>query len=296
MTPVRRLRHAAATALSPRYRRWHRVLRSLTLDPDQLPRPIDPPGPRDFIICGSPRSGTSLLAAMLFSPPESVTVMEPWDALRLPPAELFASLRTEMTQTGHLARGRLDVPALLQDGAVEWTHDGETAHPVTISDDTAVGVKFPAFWRYLPLLPMTKFLVCLRDPAQVIHSYERKGGALGQGYEYDAAFNRRMNSELAAAADDAALRRILLYDYINERILDHLDRPNVFAVRYERWFENPENLVAEIASFLDIRLRRPLPGAGKPQIRSPRHSQVSDLERECIRRHCRTAATLGYPL
>jgi len=65
---------AAARRLSPRHRRWRRLLDSLTLDPDHLPRPVEAPGTRDFVICGCPRTGTALLTAMLFQPPRVVTV------------------------------------------------------------------------------------------------------------------------------------------------------------------------------------------------------------------------------
>jgi hypothetical protein len=75
---------------------WEELLATLTLDPDALADPLPPPGPDDVIVCGSSRSGTTLLSAMLFQPPRAVCVMEPWDALRLAPAELFASFRAEL--------------------------------------------------------------------------------------------------------------------------------------------------------------------------------------------------------
>ena len=88
-------------------------------------------------MCGSPRSGTALLVAMLFQPPEVVTVMEPWDALRLPPRDLFESLRAELATTGKLRRGRLDVAALQSAGAVSWLREGEAAYPVSTGPDSS---------------------------------------------------------------------------------------------------------------------------------------------------------------
>ena len=280
---------AAARRLSPRHRRWRRLVDTLTLDPDRLPRPVEAPTPRDFIMCGCPRTGTALLTAMLFQPPEVVTVMEPWDVMRLPPAELFRSLRAELA-TGRLGRGRLDLPALERDGTVRWCRDGEIPHPVEAAPDHLLGVKFPAFWRYLDLLPQTRFLVCLRHPVAVVRSFARVGGRLGEGLEYDTPFNRTMNAALIAATDEVAVRRVLLYDYVNQRVIPHLNRPNVMAVRFERWFTEPDALVAEIAEFLGVDLR-----SGRARI-GPGEDDGTDDEPTLavVRRHCRTGEALGY--
>lgn len=277
--------------LSPRSRRWRRFLHELPIDPDTLPRPLAPPSSRDFIICGSARSGTSLLSAALFQPPHVVTVMEPWDGMKLPPQQLFASLRREIAETGHLARGRLDVAALSEDGSVSWTRDGQTDIELVVEEEYLLGVKWPVFWRYLDLLPDTKFLVCVRDPAGVINSFKKAGGRVALGLHYDTAFNRTMNRKLTEATRDPALRRVLLYDYIYRNILPHLGRPNVLPVRYERWFQDPETLTEEIARFL---------GAPMPKVpvtvRPPKDVGLSQRELDLIRHHCETADELGYSL
>lgn len=279
---------AAAKRFSPRHRRWRRLLHSLTLDPERLPRPVEAPGTRDFVICGCPRTGTALLTAMLFQPPRVVTVMEPWDGMRLPPAELFASLRAEVG-TGRLRRGRLDLDALEHDGSVVWCRDDERDHRVEVEAGHLLGVKWPAFWRYLELLPATRFLVCLRDPATTVHSFARVGGRLAQGLDYDTPFNRAMNEALTAATTEPAERRVLLYDYINERLAPHLSRPNVLAVRFERWFTEPEALVADIGRFLGVELRNGVARIDARQAQAP-----DDETLALVRRYCRTAETLGY--
>jgi hypothetical protein len=87
------------------------------------------------------------------------------------------------------------------------------------------------------------------------------------------------------------VRRVLLYDYANLRLAPHLDRPNVFAVRYERWFEDRKRLLHEIGEFLGTDL-----GPGMALIRRPRPADLSASEVEVIERHCRSAAILGYDL
>jgi len=278
----------AAEIVLPKHRRWRQLLDSLSLDPDHLARPVESITPADFLLCGSPRSGTALLTAMLYQPPNVVTVMEPWDALRLPPAELFRSLRMEIAQ-GVLRRGRLDIPTLVATGAVTWCHDGEKPHSIVAPVDTLLGVKFPAFWRYLDLLPEAKFLVCVRDPVEVVRSYRLTGGRLRLGLDYDVPFNARMNAFLEAATTDPARRRVLLYDYINSRILPHLERPNVFAVRYERWFTDRHGLMGEIGDFLGVNL-----GPGLPDLRRPPSPATSGEDAAVVGEMCTTAASLGY--
>ncbi|HEV7806291.1 MAG TPA: sulfotransferase [Solirubrobacteraceae bacterium] len=265
---------------------------TLTLDPDALPDPLAAPGARDVLVCGASRSGTTLLSAMLFQPPGCVAVMEPWDALRLAPGELFASLRAEL-RGGALLRGHLDVATLRDRGAVLTCTQREAHVPVACDDDHVLAVKCPALWRYLERLPATRFVVCLRDPREVVASCVRSPGRLAAGLDYDVPFNRELNRHLLGATDDSAVRRVLLYDYVYERILPHLGRREVFAVRYERWFTEPDLLLAELGAFLETDLSRPL-----ARVRAPRNRPAGRVEDEVaalVREHCRTADALGYP-
>jgi hypothetical protein len=277
--------------LSPDHRRWRRFTETLTLHPERLPLPLEAPGPNDFLICGSPRTGTSLLCAALFQPPRCITVMEPWDGMRLSPADLFRSLREEMEETGHLRRGKLDVTTLHRDGGVRWCTEGACVVPVRCPDDCLVGIKWPAFWRYLELLPAMKFVVCLRHPFEVVASYRKAGGSLAEGFDYDIPFNRAMNAELRASTADEAIRRIRLYDFINARMLPFLERPNVLAVRYERWFTEPEAVLGELGEFLGTDLR-----GNRARIQPPRQEDQPREEIQLIRAHCTTAEQLGYAL
>jgi hypothetical protein len=265
---------------------------TLTLDPDALPDPLAAPGPRDVLVCGASRSGTTLLSAMLFQPPACVCVMEPWDALRLAPAQLFASLRAELRGRA-LRSGHLDVAALKARGEVVTCTQREAHVPVECDDDVLLAVKCPVLWRYLDRLPSTRFLVCVRDPREVVASCLRSPGRLAEGLDYDVPFNRGLNRHLLEATGDAAIRRVLLYDYVYERILPHLSRPEVLVVRYERWFTEPHVLLAELGAFLETDLSHPL-----AHVRSPRNRAAQPLQDDVatlVRRHCLTAGLLGYP-
>jgi hypothetical protein len=278
--------------LHPRGRRWLKFLQSLDLDPAALPRPVPGPGPRDFIICGAPRTGTSLLAAMLFQPPRVITIMEPWAGMRLPPRELFRSLRDEIDSTGTLSNGKLDVRSLLERGAVEWVREGEVRFPIQAERDYLLGVKWPSFWRYLELLPETKFLVCLRHPYDVVESFKRTGGRLAEGQTYDVAFDRELNRELASSTHDLRTRRALMYEKIHAQMLPHLERSNVMAVRYEQWFVDPDELRNRIGSFLGTEMN-----AGPAIIRRPSNGKgLSAKERDLVAEVCVSARRLEYEL
>lgn len=282
---------AAAARWSPRGRRWRRFLQSFTLDPTSLADPLPAPGPGDFVICGCPRSGTSLLAAMLWQPPVVVTVMEPWDGLRMPPAALFRSLRAEL-RGGELGRGRLDVDAVQTAGRVAWIPEGDAgAAPVAYTDDCLVGVKWPSFWQYLGRLPSTRFLVCVRHPYEVLASFKRASRRLAAGFDYDVAFNRALNDAQAQEADEA-LRRVMLYERINQRVLAHADAANVMVVRYERWHDDLAGLRAELSAFLGVPLGQPV------QVRAPQpgRAALAVSERRLVQEHCRSARAFGYAL
>lgn len=287
---ARRARQAVAR-LSPGRRRWDGFVQGLELDPDALARPLEPPSPHDFLICGSARTGTSLLSAVLFQPPQVITVMEPWDGMRSAPASLFRSLREEVESTGRLHRGRLDADALRRDGSVKWQAEGGAAE-VTTGPDYRLGVKWPAYWRYLDLLPDTRFVVCVRHPFEVISSFKAAGGRVALGLQYDTAFNRALNQHLQGATANIALRRALLYEYVNSRILPYIGRPNVFVVRYERWFADRDTMVTQLGEFLGVDL-----GPGPATIRTPQAGvSLTAHERALVRTHCRSAHALGYDL
>ena len=276
-----------------RGRKWRRFLRELPLDPDALARPVPAPGERDVMICGFPRSGTTLLAAELFRPPRMVTVVEPWDGMRKAPRELFLGIRDEVAASRRVSPGRLDVAALHKEGRVRRRVEADNpAVDVDLESEAWIGVKWPAFWRYLELLPDTRFLVCVRHPREVIASFRRIGGRLGMGLEFDTRFNSRLNETLLGATSDPAVRRALLYEHIGRAIAAAASRANVLLVHYERWHTDRAALLVEVAEFLDIDTSPPLVGFERPG--SVDALTASDLD--LIREHCGSAKEFGYAL
>lgn len=268
--------------------RWRALLRSCSFNPDTTEQPVGDLAESDFLIAGCPRSGTSLLAALLFEPPQVVTCVEPWDGLRMSPAQLAMSLRTELAD-GELRRGRLDVAALDERRAVRWQRDGERAFPVDTAAGFKVGIKWPVYWRYLDHMPNTKFLICVRDPRDVLVSFAETGGRLAQGQDYDVAINHAMNRTLLGATTDPALRRALMWEYINSRIVRHMGRDSVLLVRYERWFEDPAQQWSDIAAFLG------LSGGWEPNVELSRRAKDRDpAVAALVAEHCPTAGELGY--
>lgn len=270
--------------------RWRRLLASCDLSLESASPPLDAPGDNDFIIAGCPRTGTSLLAASLFQPPDVVVSMEPWDGLRMLPEELFDSLRSEIQDSGTLRRGRLDVEAIRSDSRVSWVRDDETSVSVEAKPGFLLGVKWPTFWQYLEYLPTTKFLITLRHPVDVISSFQKTGGRLAQGFDYDVAFNADMNNWLAQASSDPRERSALMYQYIYSRVANHLQQENVLMVRYEDWFDDRHLLTDRIAEFLGLDAFVP-----SVDITPPSHDYSEEYE-ILARQHCPIASELGYDL
>ncbi|MEZ4322080.1 MAG: hypothetical protein R3F61_31700 [Myxococcota bacterium] len=118
------------------------------------------------------------------------------------------------------------------------------------------------------------------------------GSRVQEGFDYDTAFNREQNHIVGERAATSALRRIELFDYVHERLLPHLDRPNVFVLRYERWFDDRDRLLAELGGFLGTDLSDcPV----RVEKRDGRRVMDND-DREFVLRHSRMAHLLGYSL
>jgi hypothetical protein len=162
------------------------------------------------------------------------------------------------------------------------------AVPRWSDDDGTVAVKWTGFWRYLDLLPTTRFVVCVREPNATLASFAQSGGRLAEGFDYDVAFHRAMNAELARATDDPVVRGALLYEYVNHRVLPHVGRPEVLVVRYERWSTDPQGLLRDLGAFVGIEL------TATPVRIAPTSTTPDAALAAIVARRCPSAAALGY--
>jgi hypothetical protein len=165
--------------------------------------------------------------------------------------------------------------------------------PPVDADEVTVGVKWPSYWQLIPHLPETRFVVCVRDPAEVISSFVGARGALRDGLELDVAFHAELNAGLRAATWRRADRRALLYETIARRVREHAERPNVLVVRYERWATDPAGLLDEVGAFLGVDVSQPLVRLRPSRASAPR---LSRRDRHAIAHLCPSAAALGYPV
>ena len=276
--------------LSPNARRYQRFLSELPLDPDRLPSRLPDAGALDYVMCGCPRTGTTLLAAALHQPPAAITVMEPWDGMRMPPHALFTSLREEIASTGELRRGRLDLDALEADGEVAWCQEGAVVRRLTrpsrscwASSGPPGGGSRPHARDEVPGLPPAS-----RRGRRVLPG---RGGRVAQGLQYDTAFNRTLNRELGQIRD-VEERRVRLFEYVHTRLLPLLERPNVLAVRYERWALDADGLLAEIGEFLGHAFGSAAgPHPARP--RAPPESKRARAPRPALLDGCRAGLSAG---
>ncbi len=122
----------------------------------------------------------------------------------------------------------------------------------------------------------------------MVASFTNTGGRLANGYDYDVAMNEGMNAWLRSASADAAVRRALMWEYINSRILPHINRPNVKVVRYERWFTEPDTLLQEVGEFLGLRIE-----GSNLDLRAPGFTPDPVIA-GLVSEHCPTGPLIGY--
>jgi hypothetical protein len=86
-------------------------------------------------------------------------------------------------------------------------------------------------------------------------------------------------------------RQILLVEAITRAVVPHLDRPNVFTLRYERWFDDRDALLESLSAFLGVDV------TATPVVVGPRRPrQDAAALTELVRRHSAAPALLGYDL
>jgi hypothetical protein len=261
--------------------------------------PIDMPtaSPRDFVMTGAPRSGTTYLSAVLHDPPRVVTLSDPggvWKRFYRERGVSEAILDVFADFRRRIAAGE-PVPVLdgtdgmRGRGRVDTWNQKKVERAIEVSPDFALGMKNPeVFLAHLPIFLEAglRCLVCVRHPVAVISSWvarRKRRGKPAKGFSDGDAVTFR------APGHDAVARRIALHNHFCEQIAAVRGHPSVLLVRYGDWFERPA-LLDELCAFVGIES----PGRLEPPPIAPSPIVLEPDEQERILRECTIASELGY--
>ncbi|MGH0034787.1 MAG: hypothetical protein ACQGVK_07135 [Myxococcota bacterium] len=254
---------------------------------------------RDFVMTGAPRSGTTYLSAVLYRPPQVVTLSDPGGVWKRFYREhgaspeifgVFADFRRRIA-AGKPVPVLAGTEGMAGRGRVDTWNQKKVEQSVDVAPDFALGMKNPeVFLAHLPIfleagLPC---LVCVRHPVSVISSWvarKRRRGKPMKGFSDGEAVTFR------STAGDAAGRRIELHNHFCRQILAVRDHPRLKLVRYGEWFDRP-GLLDEICDFVGLES----PGRLEPAPIPPSSIVLDAGEQDRILAECRIAGELGYPL
>ncbi len=208
-------------------------------EPDQHMNPQNTPASTSLIsvqrfhfICGLPRSGEKVLAALLNQNPRFSAVS---DSAAQP---VFADLVTRFADGGEKSDLLDDAQKIaLWRSAIGAVHSGRHLHSVLFEHN-------PDWLPYIDLLvrlyPLSRFLICVRNPAAIANAYElhREGGEDDESQA--AAIADLMDEDGEVGSQIAALRAALSSRHA-ERIL---------VIDYDRLADDPEDVMNVVYDFL----------------------------------------------
>jgi hypothetical protein len=234
------------------------------------------PYPRNVLLTGIPRSGTTLAGALIDSLPDTVCISEPpWHWHRAtggkldigpdPDGSVFARwlVGDFVAMRAKLLRGETVQDRRAADAApLTNYHDagaGSAAATATrhfsrsgLSPDFTLAVKHngPYLTALQQLLDLEWFTVVaiVREPVAVIHSWRSLKLPVSRGRMHDAA---RCWPELEQATSHGSVlqRQVRIYDLICQRL--HLLRERIHIIRYEAMVEQPALLSSAIGAAVD---------------------------------------------
>jgi hypothetical protein len=225
--------------------------------------------PRDYVITGIPRSGTSLLCRLLDDQENSVAINEPSEAItgvgvRRYPAfllELYARTRAEIL-SGRPIRNKVTGGRVRTDTR-GGANRSELYQPLVQSPEFLLGTKdtlqylsrLDTFRRALKGMPV---LVCIRDPVNTIASWTRSFEHLANA-DVSALLAlkalgspRRSDAPTLAAmrtCSDVRERRALLWRYLATIVARNRDWISV--IKYEDLTTDTSGLLSTIVGMLD---------------------------------------------
>ncbi|HET9218757.1 MAG TPA: sulfotransferase [Terriglobia bacterium] len=227
--------------------------------------------PRDLILTGIPRSGTTLLTAMVDSVPHAVALNEPqWQrewVLRnrqgTTAKDFAAWLSTDFVETRRkLLDGEPILDRRLRDGSAvtdyyrrrsisRRSNEAFQLVPLVRPDlqpDFILAMKHTGLYLGVlgELLELRQFqiIAILRHPVGVICSWNDVPIPLGEGKMPGAAVYWKEMDDLTRSGRPVLQKQVAIYDLICRRIHDFRDRLRI--IRYEDLVQNPNILGAEL--------------------------------------------------
>lgn len=260
-------------------------------------------GANTFVLTGLPRGGTTYLSAVLYHPPQVVTISDPQGVFRRHFREhgagdsildLFAGFRDRLVDgepiptlegtEGYQGKGRVDT----------WNQE-KVERTVSVDQDFSLGMKNPeVFLAHLDVFRkhQIRTVISVRHPISVINSWRKrtlkkqKAGTALKGFGAGVALHVDLKES------DPFERALELHEHWCSQVIEAMSDPSVMIVRHEDWYSDPGQL-SRIGAFVGVPTKDHLHPA--PIAADPPDALTSD-QVERIRSRCVLAAEFGYPL
>lgn len=261
------------------------------------------PPERTFVLTGTPRSGTTYLAALLHDPPGTITLSESGGRWKRFYQEHGRSTRVFELFAEHRRRIERGEEVMTFASALDfrapwrvdtWNHR-KTPARIAAAPGFHLGLKNPEV--FLALLAVfidagVKCVISVRHPVPVINSWvKRVRHRLVRGLAIHGTFANGECVSYRSTEADPVSRRINLFNYFTGLIIAAKDHPNVMLVRHEDWCVSQ---VEQVHDFLGL----PSPEARElhPPLVPHDPVELPESEIERIASECTIASELGYAL
>ena len=276
-----------------------------------LQMPASANSPRQLLITGIPRSGTSYLCNLLHRFNNCVVLNEPeeigpaleYPKLPWPVATFFRDRRRDILQ-GVPIKNKLIDGQVVEDTTTANQQVSYTPRPANA--DFVLGVKSTIpFLSRLPLLrqvmPDARFVACIRNPLDTIASWKTSFPHLREadvnttriGNAHDPFLSDAQRQDLSriAAIPDLPERRAAWWTYLAELVRDNSS--DLIVVRYEELAANPREMIRQAAGHWDI--GNPAGEEIAPSAARSKRDCLDDRDLRAIEHVCaKVSAQLGY--
>jgi len=255
-----------------------------------------------FILTGMPRGGTTYLAAVLYNPPDVVTLSEAggrWKEFYRTYGksdkifEIFHEFRTRILR-GEKVSTLEGTPGFKGKGRIDTWNQKKVQKKITVHNEFSLGLKNPeVFLAFLEIFSKAglKCIVTVRHPAFVINSWvKRAKDGLNKGGAIKGKFANGDSVIFCSKLDRPEDRRIDLYNHMSDLIVRQIGVKNILIIRHEDWYVDRSQLdrVSDFLGIPNIGYLRPAPIPADPLI-------ITDQEHDKILKGCMIAAKFGYP-